>query len=531
MSASTTRQIGGVLLKPDGTPFANSSLTIYRDKRKVVPQGDAAIVDEVLRTVTGPDGGVSMALVPGQYLGQIRLSDADRYFQFTVPDGAGPFVIADLIETSPISGAQYLTLLDLVTTARAWAEKPEDEEVVENGYSALHWAAKAKDARDDAVAAKTDAQAAAVAAAGSASSAAGSASTASTQASNAANSASAAANAKTAAESARDAAINAKNDAQGYASDAQGYASAAAGSASSASTHATNAANSALAAAGSASAANDAKEYAEAARDEAVQAKEDAEAARDQANNIVGNLSGGLAGQFLVKNSNSDYDYGWANVSGGGDMLASIYDPTGVAADAFDMDNMVEGSTNLILTAAERTDIAANTSARHTHSNKSILDATEQAFTTALKNKLDGLGNAATRNVGTTGGTVAAGDDSRIVNARLISGSERIVTVLDNASTTWDAQNGRTEVAILTATGDRTITAPSNPVDGQRVVFVHTASGGDRTPTFSTGSGGFNLRGKTIGATPSGKTTYYGFIYSSAESRWNLLAVDGDTST
>lgn len=147
MSASTTRQIGGVLLKPDATPFANSSLTIYRDKREVVPQGDAAIVDEVLRTVTGPGGEVSMALVPGKYLGQIRLSDADRYFQFAVPDGAGPFVIADLIETSPISGAQYLTLLDLVTTARAWAEKPEDEEVVENGYSALHWAAKAEGAR------------------------------------------------------------------------------------------------------------------------------------------------------------------------------------------------------------------------------------------------------------------------------------------------------------------------------------------------------------------------------------------------
>ena len=164
MSASTTRKIGGVLLKPDATPFANSSLTIYRDKREVVPQGDAAIVDEVLRTVTGPGGEVSMALVPGKYLGQIRLSDVDRYFQFTVPDGAGPFVIADLIETSPISGAQYLTLLDLVTTARAWAEKPEDEEVVENGYSALHWAAKAEEARAGAELAQSAAEGAQLAA-------------------------------------------------------------------------------------------------------------------------------------------------------------------------------------------------------------------------------------------------------------------------------------------------------------------------------------------------------------------------------
>ena len=43
--------------------------------------------------------------------------------------------------------------------------------------------------------------------------------------------------------------------------------------------------------------------------------------------------------------------------AGSGDMLASTYDPTSVAGDAFDMDNMIEGDTNLILTADERTKI------------------------------------------------------------------------------------------------------------------------------------------------------------------------------
>ena len=43
------------------------------------------------------------------------------------------------------------------------------------------------------------------------------------------------------------------------------------------------------------------------------------------------------------------------------DMLASIYDPTNKAADAFSMDNMVETATKKILTAAERT-ILWNTS-------------------------------------------------------------------------------------------------------------------------------------------------------------------------
>lgn len=43
-----------------------------------------------------------------------------------------------------------------------------------------------------------------------------------------------------------------------------------------------------------------------------------------------------------------------AGGGGSGDMLAATYDPTNVAGDAFDMDNMVEGSDTKIMTAAER---------------------------------------------------------------------------------------------------------------------------------------------------------------------------------
>ena len=39
----------------------------------------------------------------------------------------------------------------------------------------------------------------------------------------------------------------------------------------------------------------------------------------------------------------------------GGDMLRSTYDPTNVNANAFDMENMIEGATKKILTSAERT--------------------------------------------------------------------------------------------------------------------------------------------------------------------------------
>jgi len=54
--------------------------------------------------------------------------------------------------------------------------------------------------------------------------------------------------------------------------------------------------------------------------------------------------------------------------SAGGDMAAATYDPTTIASDVFDMDNMVEGTTSKILTAAERT-ILSNTSNTNTGDN------------------------------------------------------------------------------------------------------------------------------------------------------------------
>ena len=46
----------------------------------------------------------------------------------------------------------------------------------------------------------------------------------------------------------------------------------------------------------------------------------------------------------------------------------------------------------------EKAKVAANTDARHTHSNKSILDSTSASFTTALKTKLDGIEAGAEKN-------------------------------------------------------------------------------------------------------------------------------------
>lgn len=65
----------------------------------------------------------------------------------------------------------------------------------------------------------------------------------------------------------------------------------------------------------------------------------------------------GNSGKFLKTDGSNAT---WEAIPGGGDMLAAVYDPNTVSGDAFDMDNMVEGTDTKIMTAAERSAIAAN---------------------------------------------------------------------------------------------------------------------------------------------------------------------------
>jgi len=72
-------------------------------------------------------------------------------------------------------------------------------------------------------------------------------------------------------------------------------------------------------------------------------------------------LSIGTNGQVLTSNGTTAT---WASVNtGNGDMLASVYDPSSIAGNAFSMDNMVEGTNTKILTPTERSNIASNTAA------------------------------------------------------------------------------------------------------------------------------------------------------------------------
>lgn len=119
-----------------------------------------------------------------------------------------------------------------------------------------------------------------------------------------------------------------------------------------------------------------------------------------------------------------------ADGDGTGDMVRATYDPTSKNANAFSMDNMVEGASTKILTGAERTKLAgvesaatANSSdatllARTNHTGAqaistitglqtaldgkqpvaTVLTNTTAAFTTAQESKLGGIASGATAN-------------------------------------------------------------------------------------------------------------------------------------
>lgn len=129
-----------------------------------------------------------------------------------------------------------------------------------------------------------------------------------------------------------------------------------------------------------------------------------------------------------------------------GDMNASVYDPQMIEDDAFARANhtgtqaistvaglqtALDGKsanghahtaseiTDFDVEVANNTDVAANTAARHTHSNKAVLDGTSASYTTAEKTKLAGVATGATAN----------DTDANLKNRANHTGEQAIATV------------------------------------------------------------------------------------------------------
>lgn len=102
---------------------------------------------------------------------------------------------------------------------------------------------------------------------------------------------------------------------------------------------------------------------------------------------------------------------------------------------------------------------------------------------------------------------------------------ETVVTLIDGPTPALDASLGN--IFTLSATGNRTIAIPTNPTNGQKIVIEHTASGGTRTLSLNTGTGGFAFGSDitTLLATASGKTDVIGCIYNLTANKWYVVAV------
>lgn len=99
-----------------------------------------------------------------------------------------------------------------------------------------------------------------------------------------------------------------------------------------------------------------------------------------------------------------------------------------------------------------------------------------------------------------------------------------VSALADGATPALDASLGN--IFTLAAAGDRTIAVPTNATNGQKIVIRHLASGGARTLALNTGASGFRFGSDitALTATASGKTDYIGAIYSSIDSKWDVVA-------
>lgn len=152
--------------------------------------------------------------------------------------------------------------------------------------------------------------------------------------------------------------------------------------------------------------------------------------------------------------------------AGSGDMLASTYDPTAVNGDAFDMDNMAEGATNKILTAAERT-ILGNTSGTNTGDQTSIvgITGTIAQFNTSLTD-----GSFA------TGGGTATGTNTGDQDLSALATKANVLE-LDNTTVftpTLDYHPSTKKYVDDNAGGGGDVTGPASSTDNSVALFSGT---------------------------------------------------------
>ena len=162
----------------------------------------------------------------------------------------------------------------------------------------------------------------------------------------------------------------------------------------------------------------------------------------------------------------------------------------------------------------------------HTHSGSDITSGTvAAAYLPMASTSAAGISQLATVAQTITGTDTTKAVTPAGVDAALIV-NVGPVTLTDAATIATDAS--LSNYFRVSMAGNRTLGIPTNPTDGQKVIWELTASGGARTVTPTTGSTGafkFGSDFTNIPTIASGTTTFMGAIYRSSTSRWHIVSL------
>lgn len=221
------------------------------------------------------------------------------------------------------------------------------------------------------------------------------------------------------------------------------------------------------------------------------------------------------------------------NVLGGGgsgDMTKAVYDPTNVGGDAFDMDNMVQGTTNKFVSSAELT-VIQNTSG--TNTGDQVLPTRDSlGLDTDDSPQFAGinLGHASDTTLSRSSAGVLAvegvvipsiSSTDTLTNKRI---TPRVTTITSHATPTINTDN--CDAVTITAQAEAITSMTTNlsgtPTNFQRLLIRIKDDGTARAitwgPSFQSGSA--TLPGTTV----AGKTLMVGLIHDSVDSKWTCEA-------
>lgn len=108
----------------------------------------------------------------------------------------------------------------------------------------------------------------------------------------------------------------------------------------------------------------------------------------------------------------------------------------------------------------------------------------------------------------------------------------RYTTLITNSVALTDATTIATDASLgnhfrVTLGGNRTLGAPTNPTDGQKVIYevIQPASGGPRTLAYNSAFAfSTDIPSPTL-STAANARDFLGFVYNSTSSKWYCLAV------